>query len=83
MKALVITSSMGRARRRCCAELSRLREPGLWQQKYVDFSLANDGIRRVTDVAGEILQRAGWGGPFGRGDGQLGLRSRLVTAPGC
>jgi hypothetical protein len=25
--------------------------------------LANDGTRRVTDVAGEILQRAGWGGP--------------------
>jgi hypothetical protein len=59
--------------------LSRLREPGLWQQKYVDrvavledaldkaalehFSLANDGIQRVTDVAGEMLQRAGWGGP--------------------
>ena len=57
----------------------RAREPGFWQQKYVDrvavledaldkaaledFSLANDGTRRVTVVAGEILQRAGWGGP--------------------
>ena len=60
-------------------ERIRAREPGFWQQKYVDrvavledaldkaaledFSLANDGTRRVTDVAGEILQRAGWGGP--------------------
>jgi hypothetical protein len=60
-------------------ERIRGREPGFWQQKYVDrvavledaldkaaledFSLANDGTRPVTDIAGEILQRAGWGGP--------------------
>lgn len=60
-------------------ERIRARERGFWQQKYVDrvavledaldkaaledFSLVNDGTRRITDVAGEILQRAGWGGP--------------------
>ena len=54
----------------------RAREPGIWQQKYVDrvavleealdhaaledFSVANDGSRPVTDVAREILQRARW-----------------------
>jgi hypothetical protein len=54
----------------------RVREPGIWQQKYVDriailedvldkasvqdFSVVNDGSRPVTDVAREILQRAGW-----------------------
>ena len=54
----------------------RGREPGIWQQKYVDrvaaledvldkaavedFSVVTDGSRRVTDVAREILQRAGW-----------------------
>ena len=54
----------------------RLREPGMWQQKYVDrvailegvldqagledFAVANDGARPITEVAEEILQRAGW-----------------------
>ena len=54
----------------------RSREPGIWQQKYVDrvavleealdhaaledFSVVNDGSRPVTDVAREILQRARW-----------------------
>ena len=54
----------------------RRREPGMWQQKYVDrvailegvldragleaFTVANDGSRPITDVAEEILQRAGW-----------------------
>jgi hypothetical protein len=57
----------------------RAREPGFRQQTYVDrvavletahdnaaleaFSVANEGTRPLTDVAGEILQRAGWGGP--------------------
>jgi hypothetical protein len=56
----------------------RAREPGIWQQKYVDrvavlenaldkaavedFSASNDGTRPITDVASEILQRAGWAG---------------------
>jgi hypothetical protein len=54
----------------------RLREPGIWEQKYVDrvevleaaldqakvedFSVVNDGTRPVTAVAREILQRTGW-----------------------
>jgi adenylylsulfate kinase-like enzyme len=54
----------------------RMREPGLWQQKYVarvaeldgvldaarveDFSLANDGTRAITEVAEEIVKRVGW-----------------------
>jgi hypothetical protein len=54
----------------------RRREPGMWQQKYVDrvamleatldragledFAVANDGSRPITSVAEEILQRAGW-----------------------
>jgi hypothetical protein len=54
----------------------RGREPGIWQQKYVDrvamleatldragledFAVANDGSRPITSVAEEILQRAGW-----------------------
>ena len=53
----------------------RGREPGIWQQKYVDrvvvledaldkaavedFAVANDGARPITEVAREILQRAG------------------------
>ena len=53
----------------------RAREPGIWQQTYVDrvaaleealnkaavedFTVVNDGARPVTDVAREILQRAG------------------------
>jgi len=57
-------------------ERIRLREPGMWQQQYVDrvaildaalnraglehFVVANDGSRAITDVAEEILQRAGW-----------------------
>jgi adenylylsulfate kinase len=57
----------------------RGREPGSWQQKYVDrvevledaldkaavedFAVANDGARPITEVAREILQRAGWIGP--------------------
>jgi hypothetical protein len=54
----------------------RLREPGMWQQKYVDrvailetaldragledFAVVNNGARPITEVAEEILQRAGW-----------------------
>jgi hypothetical protein len=54
----------------------RMREPGLWQQKYVarvaqldgvldaagveDFSLANDGTRAISVVAEEIVKRPGW-----------------------
>jgi type II secretory pathway predicted ATPase ExeA len=57
----------------------RAREPGIWQQKYVDrvavleealdhaaledVSVVNDGSRPVTNVAREILQRAGWAPP--------------------
>jgi dephospho-CoA kinase len=57
-------------------ERIRMREPGMWQQKYVDhvailedvldragvedFSIANDGTRPITEVAREILQRSGW-----------------------
>ena len=53
----------------------RLREPGMHQDRFVmrsrmlqetleaakleDFTVVNDG-RRVTDVAREVLQRAGW-----------------------
>ena len=48
----------------------------MWREKYVgrvapleetldkaaieDFAVANDGGRPITEVAGEILQRAGW-----------------------
>jgi len=54
----------------------RAREPGVWREKYVgrvalleetldqaaleDFAVANDGGRPITEVAREILQRAGW-----------------------
>ena len=54
----------------------RMREPGLWQQKYVarvaeldgvlhaagveDFALSNDGTRAITEVAEEIVKRVGW-----------------------
>ena len=54
----------------------RLREPGIWQQKYVErvavleaaldkaqvenFSVENDGTRPATEVALEIMHRAGW-----------------------
>lgn len=54
----------------------RVREPGMWREKYVgrvalleetldeasleDFTVANDGSRPITEVAREILQRAGW-----------------------
>ena len=57
----------------------RLRERGMCQQKYVarvgvleaaldraaleDFAVANDGSRPITDVAEEILRRAGWTPP--------------------
>jgi hypothetical protein len=57
----------------------RRREPGMWQQKYVDrvgvleaaldqaaiedFAVVNDGARPITEVAEEILQRAGWTPP--------------------
>jgi predicted ABC-type ATPase len=56
-------------------ERIRLREPGMLQQRFVDrialleqaldacrvedFSIRNDG-RRVTEVAAEMLERAGW-----------------------
>ena len=54
----------------------RMREPGMWQQRYVDrvavleaqldtaavehFSLPNDGGRSITEVGEEILKRTGW-----------------------
>ena len=54
----------------------RVREPGMWREKYVgrvalleqtldeaaleDFAVANDGGRPISEVAREILQRAGW-----------------------
>ena len=57
-------------------ERVRMREPGIWQQKYVDrvavlearldaaavedFRLSNDGARSITDRGEEILKRTRW-----------------------
>jgi hypothetical protein len=57
-------------------ERVRVREPGIWQQKYVDrvavldarldaaavehFSLMNDGTRSITELGEEMLKRTGW-----------------------
>ena len=57
-------------------ERVRVREPGIWQQKYVDrvavlearldaaavenFRLLNDGARSITELGEEILKRTGW-----------------------
>jgi hypothetical protein len=57
-------------------ERVRVREPGMWQQRYVDrvavldarldeaavehFSVRNDGARPITALGVEILKRTGW-----------------------
>jgi hypothetical protein len=57
-------------------ERVRVREPGIWQQKYVDrvavledrldaaalesFRLLNDGARSITELGEEMLKRTGW-----------------------
>lgn len=57
-------------------ERIRAREPGMWQQKYVDrvavldarldaaavehFRLVNDGTRSITELGEEMLKRTGW-----------------------
>ena len=57
-------------------ERVRQREPGMWQQRYLDrvavlealldaaaiedFRVSNDGTRSTTDLGEEILKRTGW-----------------------